>query len=103
MSDTDSVRQPILSDIKYSLRDSDIDHNDQDTLLQIITDCSVVVDRKTIREVIFNARMVLHIERYKRLSIIPRRVDEENEIRSLQSLLCYRDIAAYVYGSRGTP
>ena len=72
----DSVRQPIPRDIKCCLNDCNINLSDQETLIQIITDCTAVVDQKTIPEIIFHARRLcysLHIERYKRLSIVPRR------------------------------
>ena len=72
----DSVRQPILKDIKCCLNDCNINLSDQETLIQIITDCTAVVDQKTIPEIIFHGRRLcysLHIERYKRLSIVPRR------------------------------
>ena len=72
----ESIRQPILRDMKHILRDSAIDFTDRDTLLQLITDCSAIVDTKTIREIIFHSRRLCyasHIERYQRLSIIPRR------------------------------
>ena len=70
----ESIRQPILRDIKHILRDSDLDLTDSEILLQLLTDCSATVDTKTVREVIFHARRLcyaLHVERYKRLSIIP--------------------------------
>ena len=72
----ESIRQPILRDIKHMLRDSDLDLTDSEILLQLLTDCSAPVDTKTVREVIFHARRLcyaLHVERYKRLNIIPRR------------------------------
>ena len=42
----DSVRQPILRDIKSCLNDCNINLSDQETLIQIITDCTAVVDQK---------------------------------------------------------
>ena len=75
----ESIRHPILRDIKHILRDNDLDLTDSEILLQLLTDCSAIVDTKTVREVIFHARRLcyaLHVERYKtfeRLSIIPRR------------------------------
>ena len=77
----DSVRQPVLSDIKCCLNDCNINLSDQETSIQIITDCTAVVDQKTIPEIIFHGRRLcysLHILRYKRLSIIPRRKRTKN-------------------------
>ena len=72
----ENIRQPILRDIKIVLKDSDIDLSNNQTLIQLLTDCSAIVDEKTVHEIIFHARRLcyaLHVERYKRLSIIPRR------------------------------
>ena len=47
-----------------------------DTLQQVFTNCTTIIDKKTAPKVIFQARVLwyaLHIERYKRLSIIRRR------------------------------
>ena len=50
----DSVRQPILRDIKCGLNDCNINLSVQATLNQIITDCTAVVDHKTMPEIIFD-------------------------------------------------
>ena len=72
----ESIRQPILTDIKYIVRHSDIDFNNSEILLQLLTDCSAILDTETVSEVIFHVRRLchaLHVERYQRLSIVPRR------------------------------
>ena len=72
----ESIREPILKDIKYILRHSDIDFNNSEILLQLLTDCSAILDTETVSEVIFHVRRLchaLHVERYQRLSIVPRR------------------------------
>ena len=72
----ESIREPILKDIKYILRHSGIDFNNREILLQLLTDCSAILDTETISEVIFHVRRLchaLHVDRYQRLSIVPRR------------------------------
>ena len=72
----ESIREPILKDIKNILRHSDIDFNNSEILLQLLTDCSAKLDTETVSEVIFHVRRLchaLHVERYQRLSIVPRR------------------------------
>ena len=72
----ESIREPILKDIKYILRHSDIDFNNSEILLQLLTDCSAILDTETVSEFIFHVRRLchaLHVERYQRLSIVPRR------------------------------
>ena len=43
----ESIR-PILRDIEHLLRYSDIDLTDGESLLQLLTDCSDIVDTKTV-------------------------------------------------------
>lgn len=72
----ENTRQPILRDIKHILRDCALDLTDSETLLQLIIDCTAVLDIKFVRQVIFHIRRLcfaLHIERYKGLSLVPRR------------------------------
>ena len=72
----DSIREHILKDIKYILRHSDIDFNNSEILFQLLTDCSAILYTETVSEVIFHVRRVchaLHVERYQRFSIVPRR------------------------------
>ena len=70
----DTIRQPILRDIKHILRDCAVDLTDSKTLLQLIIDFTAVLDIKTVREVFHIRRLcfALHIEKYKRLSLVPR-------------------------------
>ena len=66
----ESIREPILKDIKYILRHSVIDFNKSEILLQLLTDCSAILDTETVSEVIFHVRRLchaLHVERYQRL------------------------------------
>ena len=67
------IRQPILKDIKHILRNCGLDLNNSETLLWLLIDCSAVIDSKTVSEVIFHIRGLcypLHIERYRRLSVV---------------------------------
>ena len=76
----ESIREPILKGIKCILRYSDIDFNNSEILLQLLTDCSAILDTETVCEVIFHVRRLchaLHIVRYQRLSIIPRKKDNQ--------------------------
>ena len=47
--------------------------SDHDTLLQVITDCTMTFDEETAPKAIFHARRPCYAERYRRFSIIPRR------------------------------
>ena len=95
------IRQLILRDIKHILRDCAVDLTDSKTLLQLIIDCTAVLDIKTVRKVISHIRRLcfaLHIERYKRLSLVPYRK------RSKKTLLTfYGTSILYISGSRGSP
>ena len=67
------TRQHILKDIKHILRNCGLDLNNSETLLRLLIDCSAVIDSKTVPEVIFHIRRLcyaLHIERYRRLSVV---------------------------------
>ena len=60
-----------LRDLKYRLKDSNINFSDKDTLIHIITDCTAVVDPKIVGKsspLIEYYAMHVHIERYKRLN-----------------------------------
>ena len=62
-----SIREPILKDIKYILRHSDRDFNNSEILLQLLTECSAILDTETVSKVIFHVRRLchaLHVERY---------------------------------------
>ena len=72
----ETTRQHILKNIKHILRNCGLDLNNSETLLRLLIDCSVVIDSKTVSEVIFHIRRLcytLHIERYRRLSVVPGR------------------------------
>ena len=56
-----------------------LDLNNRETLLRLLIDCSAVI-AKTVSEVIFHIRRLcnaLHIERYRRLSVVPGRKEIE--------------------------
>ena len=67
------IRQHILKDILNIY----LDLNNSEQLLRLLIDCSAVIDSKTVSaEVIFHIRCLcyaLHIERYRRLSVVPGR------------------------------
>ena len=66
----------ILRDIKHILRNCALDLIDTETLLQLFFDWTAIVDTKTVGEVVYHIRRLcymLHVERYKRLSVVPRR------------------------------
>ena len=44
----ESIREPVLKDIKYILRHSDIDFNNSEILLHLLTDCSAILDTETV-------------------------------------------------------
>ena len=72
------TRQNIIKDFKHIhvLRNCGLDINNSETLLHLLIDCSAVIDSKTVSEVIFHIRRLcytLHIERYRRLSVVPGR------------------------------
>ena len=72
----ESIRQPKLKDIKHILRNCALDLNERETLLQLLVDCTAMVAAKIVSEVIHHIRRLcytLHVERYKRLSVVPRR------------------------------
>ena len=82
----ESIREPFLKYIKYILRHSDIDFNNSEILLQLLTDCSAILDTETVSEFIFHVRRLcqaLHVERYQRLSIVPRRKKNKNKEKRL--------------------
>ena len=86
----ESIREPILKDIIYILRHSDIDFNNSEILLQMLTDCSAILDTKTVSEVIFHVRRLCHaldVERYQRLSIVPRRKRKAKHTRGVQYVM----------------
>ena len=73
-------------EIRYMGEQYNINLSDQDTLIQIITDCTAVVDPKIVGEVIAPGRRLcyaLYIERYKRLPIIPRKVSVDFNCKSV--------------------
>ena len=70
------TRQHIFKDIKHILRNCGLDLNNRETLLHLLIDETAVIDSKTASEVIFHIRRLcyaLHIERYRRLSVVPGR------------------------------
>ena len=63
----DCVRHPILRDLKYRLKDSNINFSDKDTLIHIITDCTAVVDPKIVGEVISLDRRLCYACTYREI------------------------------------
>ena len=54
----ESIRQPILKDIKHILRNRALDHNDRETLLQLLINCTAMVATKIVSEVIYHIRTI---------------------------------------------
>lgn len=76
-SPLDSVREPILNRLKQLCRSNNIDCNSID-LLQLLVDCSAceVIPNKLYCDIERLSRKLcysLHTERYKRLSLVPKR------------------------------
>ena len=72
------TRQHKLKNIKHILRNCGLDLNNSETLLRLLMNSSVVIDSRTVSEVIFHISRLcyaLHIERYtcRRLSVVPGR------------------------------